>query len=74
MRIYIALYQLCHALLKTLLHKTNEILFNKGKEMLVFESEKKLYILYSSHRYAYGTEATFLHNSLEILKHTLQNF
>ena len=38
--IYIALY---HTLLKALLHKTNEILFNKGKEMLEFESEKTIH-------------------------------
>ena len=31
-----------HALLKALLHKTNEI--HKGQEMLEFESENKLYI------------------------------
>ena len=40
--IYIALY---HALLKVLLHKTNDIPFNKGKEMLEFESEKLEFVL-----------------------------
>ena len=39
--IYIALYQ---ALLKGLLYKTNEILFNKEEKMLEFESEQ-LYIV-----------------------------
>ena len=42
--IKLTMLSLYRVLLKTLLHKTNEILFNMGKEMLEIETEK-LYIV-----------------------------